>query len=131
MKKDNKARSSKTSTAKRTQTAVASAAQDQAGSVSEAHVQAPAEGAKSSVSFELVEPQAQTVFVAGTFNEWRPETAPLRRTSTGRWIGDLTITPGKHEYLFVVDGQWIPDPKATETVQNPFGGRNSVISVAA
>jgi hypothetical protein len=30
----------------------------------------------------------------------------------------------------VVDGQWIPDPLARETVPNPFGGRNSILKVA-
>jgi hypothetical protein len=41
----------------------------------------------------------------------------------------LTGISGRHEYLFVVDGQWLPDPKAKESVQNPFGGRNSVLVV--
>jgi hypothetical protein len=31
----------------------------------------------------------------------------------------------------VVDGQWMPDPLARETVTNPFGGRNSVLKVAS
>jgi hypothetical protein len=35
-----------------------------------------------------------------------------------------------YEYCLVVDGQWIPDPKAKETVGNPFGGRNSVLTVS-
>jgi hypothetical protein len=46
-------------------------------------------------------------------------------------VGDLAVQPGRHEYLFVVDGQWVPDPKAPETVPNPFGGRNSVLVVSA
>ena len=84
---------------------------------------------KSRVSFELIKPGAKSVCVAGTFNDWRPEKAPLVATSNGRWVGDLTLQPGRHEYLFVVDGQWIPDPNAKESVQNPFGGRNSIIGV--
>jgi hypothetical protein len=31
----------------------------------------------------------------------------------------------------VVDGQWMPDPLAKETVPNPFGGRNSILKVAS
>ena len=31
----------------------------------------------------------------------------------------------------VVDGHWMPDPLATETVPNPFGGRNSILRVAS
>jgi hypothetical protein len=29
-----------------------------------------------------------------------------------------------------VDGQWICDPNASESVPNPFGGRNSILKVA-
>ena len=36
---------------------------------------------------------------------------------------------GTYEYCLVVDGQWIPDPLVSETVPNPFGGRNSVLHV--
>jgi hypothetical protein len=35
-----------------------------------------------------------------------------------------------YEYCLVVDGRWIPDPLARETVPNPFGGKNSVLKVA-
>jgi hypothetical protein len=40
------------------------------------------------------------------------------------------LAPGTYEYCLVVDGQWMPDPLAKETVPNPFGGRNSVLKVA-
>jgi hypothetical protein len=40
------------------------------------------------------------------------------------------LAPGTYEYCFIVDGQWMPDPMARETVPNPFGGRNSVLKVA-
>lgn len=79
------------------------------------------------VSLELVNPSAKTVCVAGSFNEWRPEKMPLVLLGNGRWVGDLTVKPGRHEYLFVVDGQWLPDPNAKENVQNPYGGKNSVL----
>lgn len=81
------------------------------------------------VSFELVKPGAKQVCVAGSFNNWKPETSPLIPKDDGRWVGDLAIKPGRHEYLFVVDGQWVPDPNAKETVQNPFGGLNSILGV--
>ncbi len=81
----------------------------------------------SRVSLELVRPGAKQVFVAGSFNEWKPEKTPLAPSGKDRWVGDLTVRPGRHEYLFVVDGQWIPDPNAKEYVANPFGGKNSVL----
>jgi 1,4-alpha-glucan branching enzyme len=80
------------------------------------------------VLLELIKPEAKQVCVAGSFNEWKPETAPLSLKGNGRWVGNLEVKPGRHEYLFVVDGQWMPDPNAKETVQNPFGGQNSVLT---
>ena len=77
---------------------------------------------------ELVKPEAKSVFVAGSFNQWNP--VPLTRSNDGKWVGDLTGISGRHEYLFVVDGQWLPDPNARESVQNPFGGKNSVLIVS-
>jgi 1,4-alpha-glucan branching enzyme len=85
------------------------------------------------VSLELVRPGAKHVFVAGSFNGWKPDKTPLVQIGNGRWVGDLAVRPGKHEYLFVVDGQWLPDlpdPNAKESVQNPFGGRNSILTVS-
>ena len=79
------------------------------------------------VSFELVKADAQKVCVAGSFNQWQPEQTPLVPVGNGRWVGDLTVQPGRYEYLFVVDGQWLPDPNAKDSVQNPFGGKNSVL----
>jgi 1,4-alpha-glucan branching enzyme len=83
------------------------------------------------VALELIKADAKQVFVAGSFNEWRPELAPLVQVGNGRWKGELAIAPGRHEYLFVVDGQWLPDPNAKETAQNPYGGKNSVLTVVA
>ena len=82
------------------------------------------------VSLELTTPGAKKVCVAGSFNGWTPEKTPLEPAGNGRWVGDLTVDPGKYEYLFVVDGQWLPDPNAKESVQNPFGGKNSVLVVS-
>jgi len=81
------------------------------------------------ISLELVQPGAKHVCVAGSFNGWKPDQAPLASTGDGRWVGDLSVGPGRYEYLFVVDGRWLPDPKAKETVQNPYGGVNSVLMV--
>ena len=94
---------------------------------------APAKPATSqpNISLELVKPGAKQVAVAGSFNDWKPERTPLVQIGNGRWVGDLNVKPGRHEYLFVVDGQWLPDPNARENVQNPFGGKNSVLIVSA
>ncbi len=84
----------------------------------------------SRVSLEFLKPGARQVCVAGSFNGWKPETTPLLHAGDGRWVGEVPVKPGRHEYLFVVDGQWLPDPNAKETVSNPYGGRNSVLIVS-
>jgi 1,4-alpha-glucan branching enzyme len=82
------------------------------------------------VRFEFTHPTAKAVCVAGSFNQWKPEAKALHPSGTGNWWKETNLVPGTYEYCFVVDGQWIPDPKAKETVGNPFGGRNSVLTVA-
>jgi len=70
---------------------------------------------------------AQSVAVAGSFNSWQPE--QVTASGDGNWIKELTIAPGRYEYLFVVDGQWVTDPNAREHTPNPFGGLNSVLVI--
>lgn len=82
------------------------------------------------ILLELIKPDAKNVCVAGTFNEWNPQKTPLSPLGNGRWASDLKVKAGRYEYLFVVDGQWLPDPNAKESVQNPYGGTNSVLVVS-
>jgi 1,4-alpha-glucan branching enzyme len=93
-------------------------------------ISAPVKQKRNSVSLEFLSSSAKKVCVAGSFNEWKPEQTPLVSTGNGRWVGQIPIGPGRHEYLFVVDGQWIPDPNAQESVRNPFGGTNSVLTIS-
>lgn len=83
------------------------------------------------VRFEFTCPTAVTVCVAGTFNNWRPEAKSLHPSGGGRWMKETPLAPGTYEYCLVVDGKYIPDPLARDTVANPFGGRNSVLNVAS
>ena len=81
------------------------------------------------VRFEFAHPTATHVFVAGTFNHWQPDNKPMQSAGPGRWVRETALAPGSYEYCLVVDGHWIPDPQSHETVANPFGGRNSVLTV--
>lgn len=81
------------------------------------------------VRFEFTHPTAASVCVAGSFNEWKPEAKTLHATGGGRWVKETVLAPGTYEYCLVVDGRWMPDPLARESVPNPFGGRNSVLEV--
>jgi len=79
-------------------------------------------------TFKYSDPEAESVSIAGSFNDWDPTAAPLMPAGPGKWKISLKLPPGRHEYLYVVDGRWLPDPAATECCPNPYGGTNSVIS---
>lgn len=79
---------------------------------------------------EFHDEHAQTVSIAGTFNDWRPGVAPMIPLGQGRWVKELSLPPGRYEYRLVVNGKWICDPAATEKVLNPFGGQNAVLTVS-
>lgn len=82
------------------------------------------------VEFILDMPQANAVTVAGEFNNWDISQKPLRKNGDGIWHGTVTLQPGRYEYRFVVDGQWINEPTAKESNTNCFGSENSVRVVA-
>lgn len=83
------------------------------------------------VHFEFTHPTALTVSVAGCFNHWQPGAKSLHPAGGGRWVKETVLPPGTYQYCLVVDGEWIPDPLASDYVPNPFGGRNSVLIVPA
>ena len=82
------------------------------------------------VRFVLYAPTARQVAVAGTFNQWDRNAAPLVAAGTsGVWTTTLALPVGQHQYAFVVDGvRWIVDPTAP-AVDDGFGQRNSLVAV--
>lgn len=81
-------------------------------------------------------PEARAVSVAGAFNDWDAAATPLARDADGNWSVLLDLPPGRHEFKFLVDGQWCCEPGCDETnrncpkcVSNPFGTMNRVIDV--
>lgn len=79
----------------------------------------------------LVQPDAQSVSVAGDFNGWNPAQTKLERADGGVWTVTIPLKPGRYEYMFVVNGkQWIADPLAAEDAGDGFGSQNAVLDVA-
>lgn len=74
-------------------------------------------------------PNAKAVFVAGSFNGWKPAAAQLQDRWCNIWCVSLMLKPGQYEYRFLVDGEWADDPASHNNVPNPFGGYNSVLLV--
>jgi 1,4-alpha-glucan branching enzyme len=90
----------------------------------------PTSGRKVRLQYRA--PEAKRVCVAGTFNNWKPDAAPMQPQAEGLWSIELELPPGTYEYRFVVDGDcWCSDPNATDAVLNPFGDYNAVLRVAA
>jgi len=86
------------------------------------------ETTQKSVEFAYNAPQAKSVVVAGSFNNWDAKKTPLQREGD-RWKARIPLAPGRYEYRFVVDGHWITDPNSKETVRNDYGSTNSVLVV--
>jgi len=83
-----------------------------------------------------VAPDAEKVFVAGTFNGWKPDELLLKRDKAGRWSVDLQLAPGRYEFKFIMDGQWCCEPGCEgehrgcpKCVPNDCGTMNRVLEV--
>lgn len=82
------------------------------------------------VRFALVNHDAREVSLVGDFNGWTPGATPLTGQGVdGVWTASVPVTPGRHEYAFIVDGErWVADPYAA-TVNDEFGTSSSVLHV--
>ncbi|MCC8407474.1 glycogen-binding domain-containing protein [Mucilaginibacter sp. UR6-1] len=69
---------------------------------------------------------AQSVRVAGSFNNWNPDQYTMGRKGD-EWILNIKLPVGKTRYKFVVDGNWILDPGNKQWESNEFDTGNSVI----
>lgn len=70
---------------------------------------------------------AQTVALAGEWNDWSP--APMRRDASGRWTAVLGLRPGVYRCALLVDGaRWVVPPGAPKTGDD-FGGEVGLLIV--
>lgn len=81
-------------------------------------------------TFQLIDPKAEEVLLLGDFTNWEENPILLKRQNDGIWKTTVPLTPGTHEYRFIVDGDWRDDAKCTARKPNPFGGENCVRTVA-
>jgi 1,4-alpha-glucan branching enzyme len=73
-------------------------------------------------------PNARQVYLVGDFNGWDPTTLPLSKRGE-TFVKRVNLTPGEHQYKFLVDGEWQTDPSADVQVPNGVGSLNSVVRV--
>ena len=79
------------------------------------------------VLFSCLAPGAGAVCLAGTFNSWNDQADPMERGDDGIWRVSLSLSAGRHEYKFVIDGNWTTDPNAHDTGPDGYGGENAVL----
>ena len=48
----------------------------------------------------------------------------------GFWFVETQVPAGEHQYKFIIDGDWVPDPDNPTTVEDGEGGLNSVMTHA-
>jgi len=80
------------------------------------------------VRFTLANAAAKSVSVAGNFNEWSVGANPLTRSGKV-WTAVVTLPPGEHLFMFIVDGKGMVPPLAEDYVDDGFGSRNGVVIV--
>ncbi len=82
------------------------------------------------IVFKLEAPKDAKVEIAGDFNEWVPELLDFTEYQ-GRplWHKTIPLRQGSYEYKYLVDGRWIADPANDRTVEDSYGGQNSVIDL--
>ena len=83
-----------------------------------------------SISFYYKGPPNSDVYVSGSFNHW---SGVLNKMTDSSGMGDYFIShmlpPGRHEYKFVVNGEYLVDPECPHSVFNGYGTLNSVMEV--
>lgn len=87
-------------------------------------------------TFTCHAPEAEAVFLAGTFNNWDTKAMPMAKGADGNWTAALELSPGRYEFKFIVDGAWCCEPgrdgadaECPNCVPNPFGTMNRMIEV--
>lgn len=85
----------------------------------------------TTVHFEIHAPGASQVALVGSFTDWRTDRIVLRGPdASGHWTAEVPLPPGRHEYLFLVDGkQWMADPNAEVRRRDGFGRENALLAL--
>ena len=85
----------------------------------------------SKIRFSIDAPEAKSVYVTGSFNDWSLDDTCRMHEKDGTWEAEIPLKPGLYKYQFIVDGVWKEDPKNSRKERNSFGDINSLIEVSA
>lgn len=81
------------------------------------------------VTFVVAAPQASSVALAGSFDDWQTETSLQGPDDSGLWRTTMELPPGRHEITYVIDGEPVVPPGAALYADDGFGGTNAVIVI--
>lgn len=75
--------------------------------------------------------QVESLSVAGDFNDWNPETTPMKRNKQGVYWAEVEIEPGQDcEFRYIANSEhWFNDWEADAYAPNFFGTDNCVVTV--
>ncbi|MFL5528627.1 MAG: isoamylase early set domain-containing protein [Gemmatimonadaceae bacterium] len=95
-----------------------------------ANAQLPRTDTVNVVRFVFVDSNARSVELVGDFNEWARGSTELKQSGApGVWAVSVPLSPGRHEYAFIINGsRWVADPLAVKS-SDDFGTESSVIRV--
>lgn len=79
--------------------------------------------------FALEAPNAKSVYVTGSFNDWSLDDKCRMKQNGNQWEVEIPLKPGLYKYQFIVDGVWKEDPRNTQKERNSFGDINSLIEI--
>ena len=79
--------------------------------------------------FSLDAPSAEEVILMGDFNKWDKKAHPMKKNDTGSWTKITMLSIGRHEYKFLVDGEWWNDPNNDQVCYNEHGTLNNVLNI--
>jgi hypothetical protein len=70
----------------------------------------------------------EEMILAGSFNNWNEHDLKMGKVQGG-WEVRIDLPPGRYEYKFIADGNWLHDPDNPHKVKNEHNTYNSVLQV--
>ena len=86
----------------------------------------------SKLEFTYHDDAAESVALAGDFNEWITTATPCGMNDDGVWSAQIDLLPpGRYRYKLVVNGaRWIEDPSNAMKEPDEYGGFNSILHIS-
>ena len=84
---------------------------------------------KAEVTFFYGNPRASEVVIAGSWTDWQDGALPMTKVDGGWEYVGIFSHDDELKYKFISDGNWTPDIKAPDSVDDGFGGKNGLVEV--